>query len=88
MNLVINMKTTIDSADALLEEVRVVAARNHTALRELVQEGLRTVLEERRPSRTPFRLRVGEPGSGGFQNEFADGDWQRIRDESYRSRGT
>jgi len=26
MNMVINMKTTIDSADALLEEARVVAA--------------------------------------------------------------
>lgn len=87
-NIVVNMKTTIDVADALLEEARQIAARDHTTLRELVQEGLRKVIDERRPAQTPFRLRSIEPGSGGFQPEFADGDWQRIRDEIYRGRGT
>lgn len=83
-----NMKTTIDVADALLREAREVATRDHTTLKDLVQEGLRRVLDERRPRRQAFRLRLVEPGSGGFQPEFADGDWQRMRDEIYRGRGT
>jgi len=29
-----------------------------------------------------------DPVGGSFQPEFADGDWQRIRDEIYRGRGT
>jgi hypothetical protein len=53
-----------------------------------VQEGLRRVLDERRPRRQAFRLRAVEPGGGGFQPDFADGDWQRVRDEIYRGRGT
>lgn len=87
-DIVSNIKTTIDVADALLEEARRVAARDHTTLRQLVQEGLRRVLEERRPRREAFQLRQVEPGGGGFQPEFADGDWARIRDETYRGRGT
>lgn len=87
-DIVSNMKTTIDVADALLREARKVAARDHTTLKELVQEGLRRVLDERRPRRQAFRLRAVEPGGGGFQPDFADGDWQRVRDEIYRGRGT
>ena len=87
-NIVSNMKTTIDVADSLLEEARQIAARDHTTLRELVQEGLRRVIDDRRPDRKPFRLRSIKPGGGGFQPEFADGDWQRIRDEIYQGRGT
>lgn len=86
--MVSNMKTTIDVADALLREAREVAARDHTTLKELVHEGLRRVLEERRPRRRAFTLRSVEPGGGGFMPEFADGDWQRIRDAIYEGRGT
>jgi hypothetical protein len=82
------MKTTIDIAEALLREARETAARDQTTLKDLVHEGLLRVLEERRTRREPFRLRSIEPVGGGFQPEFADGDWQRIRDEIYRGRGT
>ena len=44
-DIVGNMKTTIDVADALLEEARQVAAHDRTTLKELVQEGLRRVLD-------------------------------------------
>ena len=87
-DIVGNMKTTIDVADALLEEARQVAAHDRTTLKELVQEGLRRVLDERRPQRRTFRLRTIEPVGGGFQPECADGDWQRIRDVIYEGRGT
>lgn len=82
------MKTTIDIADAILEESRRVAQRDQTTLRELVHEGLRRVLQERRHRSRPFVLKNIPVGGGGFQPEFADGDWSRIRDEMYRGRGT
>ena len=87
-SIVSNMKTTIDVAEALLREAREVASRDRTTLKDLVQEGLRRVLDERRPRREAFRLRAIEPVGGGFQPDFADGDWQRVRDEIYRGRGT
>ena len=86
--MVSNMKTTIDVADALLREAREVATRDQTTLKELVQEGLRRVLDERRPRPNAFRLRDIAPVGGGFQPGFADGDWQRIRDAIYEGRGT
>ena len=87
-HIVSNMKTTIDVADALLREAREVAARDHTTLKDLVHEGLRRVLDERSPRRRAFKLRSIEAGGGGFMPEFADGDWQRIRDAIYEGRGT
>jgi len=62
--------------------------RDQTTLEELVHEGLLRVLEDRRTRRQPFRLRSIEPVGGSFQADFADGDWQQIRDEIYRGRGT
>lgn len=82
------MKTTIDIADAILEESRRIAQRDKTTLRELVQEGLRRVLEERRVSVPPFQMKTLPTAGGGFQPNFADGDWSRIRDEAYQGRGT
>ena len=82
------MKTTIDIADAILEESRRIAQRDKTTLRELVQEGLRRVLEERRVSVPPFQMKPLPTAGGGFQSDFADGDWSRIRDEAYQGRGT
>ena len=82
------MKTTIDIADAILEESRRIAKRDKTTLRELVHEGLRRVLEARRAATRPFQLKPLPSVGGGFQAEFADGDWSRIRDEAYQGRGT
>ena len=61
------MKTTIDVADALLREAREVATRDQTTLKELIHEGLRRVLDERRPRPKAFRLREIAPVGGGFQ---------------------
>ena len=61
-----NKTITIDVADALLKEERQIAPRDHTTLRELVQEGLRRVIDERRPARKPFRLRSIKPEGPGY----------------------
>jgi hypothetical protein len=50
------MKTTFDIADPLLREARRLAAREGTTLRELVEQGLRKVVAERK-QKLPFQLR-------------------------------
>ena len=82
------MKTTVEISDPLLREVRKLAAREGTTLRALVEQGLRAVLAERvQQKRKPFRFRpivvIGE----GFQPEFEDADWAKIRDAIYEGRG-
>lgn len=80
------MKTTIDIADSLMREARRVAAREGTTLRNLVEEGLRRVLQGRR-QQPPFRLRKVTFGGRGVQPEFRDATWERVRGEIYEGRG-
>jgi hypothetical protein len=81
-----NMKTTVDIADGLLAEAKRVAARKHTTVRALVEDGLRLVLE-REHEQPPFRLRDASVGGGWMREEFATVGWDEIRDIAYEGRG-
>lgn len=80
------MKTTVEIPDALFAEAKRVAAEEGTTLRELVEAGLREVVQRRRRPR-PFRLRDAGLGGRGLRPEFAGGDWARLRDAAYEGRG-
>lgn len=80
------MKTTIDIADALLEEARGLAAEHSTTLRALVEEGLRAAIQKRR-SRAAFRLRDASFSGRGLQPEYDGADWDAIRRAAYTGRG-
>jgi hypothetical protein len=80
------MKTTIDIAQPVLERARVLAARNGTTLRELVEKGLRRVLEEDTKAK-PFRLRKASFQGKGLSPEARDLSWERLRQLAYEGRG-
>src|SRR5438270_3246541 len=50
------VKTTVEIPDALLEQARRVASEESITLRELIEDGLRLSLDERKKKRG-FRLR-------------------------------
>lgn len=81
-----HMKTTIEISEALLQKAKRLAMRESTTLRELVETGLRRVLEERlrKPS---FALRDARVSGNGFQKAFQDASWDEIRDAAYEGRG-
>jgi hypothetical protein len=81
------MKTTIDIADPLLDRAKQVAATDGLTLRELVEDGLRRVLDERE-RRAPFRLRRASFRGQGLQPDVAGESWQRLRDLVYEGRGS
>ncbi len=81
------MKTTIDIADSLLEAARAVAARENRTLRELVEQGLRTVLANRRAQGADFRLRDARFKGKGLQPGVELGEWDRVLQASYEGRG-
>ena len=80
------MKTTVDIPDALLEEARKVAARDHTTVRALIEHGLRHTLAERQGAHE-FRLRKATFQGEGLQPGVADATWERIRDLVYEVHG-
>jgi hypothetical protein len=62
--MVARMKTTIDIADALFQEAKVIAASEGSTLRNLVEEGLRLALARHEGSEL-FKLRDASfPGNG------------------------
>ena len=61
-----NMKTTIDITDGLLAEAKRLAARKHTTVRALVEDGLRLVLDREQQSEG-FTLRDGSVGGRGLR---------------------
>jgi hypothetical protein len=84
--MVSHMKTTIDIAEPLLSQAKQVAAAEGVTLRELVEDGLRRVLEERE-RRVTFRLRRASFRGQGLQPDVAAGSWEDLRDFAYKDRG-
>ena len=80
------MKTTIEIPDSLLAEVRRLAAREGTTVRALVEQGLRTLIADRKRSGA-FRLRKASFKGNGLQPGVASASWERIRDMAYEGRG-
>ena len=81
------MKTTVEIADALLDEARRAAQKDKTTVRALIEEGLRLVLTSRRQSK-PFKLRDGSfKGGKGLQPGIREGDWEQIRALIYEGHG-
>lgn len=81
-----HMKTTVEIADGLLAEARKVADRRGVTLRAVIEEGLRVVVKTS-SRRAPFTLRDASFRGKGLAAEFADGNWERMRDAAYTGRG-
>ena len=80
------MKTTVEISDALMREVRDLAAREGVTLRTLVERGLHRVIAERKHG-APFKLRRASFKGKGRQVELHDASWERLRDLIYQDRG-
>jgi hypothetical protein len=80
------MKTTIEISDEIFDEAKTLAAKQQTTLRALVEEGLRWVLAQRRREQR-FTLRDASVQGRGVQAGVREGDWERIRELTYKGRG-
>ena len=78
------MKTTVEIADSLFAEAKACAESRGVSFRELLEEGLRSVLERNRKHAKRFHLRDGSFGARGTQNDLS---WPEIRKRIYEGRG-
>ena len=81
------MKTTLDIADPLFAEAKRIAARDGETLRSLVEQGLRTVIAQRRTKDKPFKLRDMSVKGDGLRPEVAHLSMHELILMSYRDRG-
>jgi hypothetical protein len=80
------MRTTVDIPDPVFEEAKKLALREGTSLRELVEVGLRMVLNERRVQGV-ILLRDARVGGRGLQPELRDAAWEGLRRAAYHGQG-
>ncbi|OYD53358.1 DUF2191 domain-containing protein [Thauera propionica] len=68
------MRTTLDIDDNLLKQAKQLAAREHTSLTRLIEEGLAARLRgTERPPTEPARIRLPVfAGQGGLQPHIRD----------------
>ena len=81
------MKTTVEIPDSLLDQAKHMAAKEHSTVRALIEEGLRRVLAERRSAK-PFKLRKASFKGRGLHPDMANASWEQIRDAIYEGHGT
>jgi hypothetical protein len=81
-----HVKTTVEISNALLREVRRVAAREGVTLRTLVERGLRQVVAETKHG-APFKLRRASFKGKGLQAGLGKTPWDRLLDLAFADRG-
>ncbi|HTL36118.1 MAG TPA: hypothetical protein VL326_23465 [Kofleriaceae bacterium] len=77
------MKTTVEISDPLFREAKEEAQRTGTTLRDLIEIGLRRVLEERKATKRPFKFRDASNPDAKPLPGIDPSDWPRIRDIIY-----
>lgn len=80
--MVSNMKTTIDLPEALLRAAQRAAQEDHSTLKALVEQGLRTVLAGRTTA-GQFTLKDASVDGNGLRPEFSGAGWDQVRDAIY-----
>jgi hypothetical protein len=78
------MKATVEIPDPLFRQAKAYAASHGIPLREIIETGLRTVLEGRPPAGKRFRLKTITTKGHGL---VCDGDWNTIRSLIYEGHG-
>lgn len=72
--MVLHMKTTLNIDDSVMQRLREAAARQGRTMSELVEAGLRRVLEESEESANQVREPLPQWHSGGAYVDVADRD--------------
>ena len=78
------MKTTVEISDSLFEAARSCASARGVTFRQIVEEGIRAVLEQQQRPQEAFRLRDGSFGGDSVHPGLT---WTEIRQRIYEGRG-
>ncbi|MCW5979343.1 MAG: hypothetical protein KIT09_14805 [Bryobacteraceae bacterium] len=74
------MKTTIDIGSNIFEAAKRLAREENTTFRDLVEEGLELVLEQR-SARRKIQIKPVTFRGRGLTAEYRDASWSKIRGE-------
>jgi len=72
------MRTTVDINDVLAARAKALAKSRNATLRELIEEGLRRVIEEESRRTSNFKLADMSVGTGGTHDGVDDTSWSSV----------
>ena len=78
------MKTTVEIPDALFRDAKAYAARHGIPLREVVERGIRQVVDEAPRTGRRFRLKTVVTQGEGL---VCEDDWSTVRSLIYEGHG-
>jgi len=78
------MKTTVEIPNDLFAEAKHYASARGLSFKQVVETGLRKVLDSSRTSPRPFRLKVRPFKGRGMAENL---DWNIVRERIYEGRG-
>ena len=81
--MVTHMKTTVDIANDLLLRAKELAQKEQITLRQLIEEGLREMLDRASRNKKKLVVKTVVFTGKGLQPEFKDAGWDAIRDAIY-----
>ncbi len=82
-----HMKTTVQIPDALLADVKRIAAKRKTTLKSLIDEGLRLVIDNEQKKKKPFKLKDCSVGDPNAPWPLEGKSWDEILALAYGDRG-
>ncbi len=78
------MKTTVEIPDALFREAKRYAAKHDLTFRQVIESGLRKVVEDSARTKKPFKLKKCAFKGNGMVKDFT---WDEIMEMTYEGRG-
>jgi hypothetical protein len=77
------VKTTVEISDSLFGEAKAWAASRGVSFRQIVEEGIRSIIQGK-GRQAPFRLRDASYGDSGKRTSRS---WSEMRGMIYKGRG-
>jgi hypothetical protein len=77
------IKTSVEISTSLFTQVQRLSKAESTTMRQLIEEGLRKVIADRKSRGAAFVLPDASVGGKGLSPEFQTAGWDAIRDAAY-----
>lgn len=83
----INMKTTIEINDVLINQLKQNAHKKNTTMKELMEQAIMLYLDQQKKSAVQYEFKKSTFKGNGVCEGVEEGAWEKIRSKIYEGRG-
>ena len=83
----INMKTTVEINDVLINQLKQNAHEKNTTMKELMEKAILLYLDQQKKLKGQYKFKNNSFKGNGVCEGVEEGAWEKIRSEIYEGRG-